>query len=271
MNAEPLRHDGSRWSCKRWLILIALVFAGHIGLVFIFGERKPISPRTVENVPTLQLADNANELLAIRDPSLFASPRPEDFAGPAWLQSPRVEFHRLEWTEPPRLLQLSANELGNVFNEFMRTNQFVEFQLELKPQPELTAPEYLPIEPIAENSTLQIQGELAQRQLLNQINLPSLQYDDVIAPSRVQVIVDAAGNVVSAVLLPSDNVMEAASHYDVADQRALELTRNLRFSPSSSGGAGVLFNPASRLTFGQLIFNWRTVPVSATNAPAVSP
>jgi TonB family protein len=62
----------------------------------------------------------------------------------------------------------------------------------------------------------------------------------------VQVLVDAAGNVVSTVLL-------TPSGYDAADQRALELARALRFTPSSS------------LTFGRIIFNWHTVP------PIVSP
>ena len=78
----------------------------------------------------------------------------------------------------------------------------------------------------------------------------------MIAPSRVQVLVDEAGDVVSAVLLPPDNPAEAAGHDAAADQRALALARAARFAPSS------------RLTVGQMIFNWRTVPPPATNAPA---
>jgi hypothetical protein len=81
----------------------------------------------------------------------------------------------------------------------------------------------------------------------------------VVAPSVVQALVDAAGNVVSTVLLPSENGLEAAGHDDAADQRALELAGTLRFAPSS------------RLTFGKLIFNWHTVPPAATNAPAAAP
>jgi hypothetical protein len=54
--------------------------------------------------------------------------------------------------------------------------------------------------------------------------------------------------VISAILLPSDNSLEASSHYDAADQRALELARTARFAP------------APRLTIGQLIFTWHTVP-----------
>jgi TonB family protein len=58
-------------------------------------------------------------------------------------------------------------------------------------------------------------------------------------------LVDPAGNVVSAILLES-------STFDAADQRALQLARNLRFAP------------APRLMLGEIIFNWHTVP---TNAP----
>ncbi|HEY4952387.1 MAG TPA: hypothetical protein VII71_03270, partial [Verrucomicrobiae bacterium] len=59
--------------------------------------------------------------------------------------------------------------------------------------------------------------------------------------------------------LPSENSLEAAGRYDAADQRALVLARTVRFAPST------------HLTFGRLIFNWHTVPVSATNAPDISP
>jgi TonB family protein len=82
--------------------------------------------------------------------------------------------------------------------------------------------------------------------LLNEINLPSLQDNDVIAPSEVQALVDAGGDVVSTVLLES-------SGFQNADDKALELARSLRFTPSSG------------LTFGKLVFNWRTIPVTTTN------
>jgi hypothetical protein len=75
----------------------------------------------------------------------------------------------------------------------------------------------------------------------------------VIAPSKVQLLVNESGNVVSAVLLAPDSGFTAADQYDQADQRALELARTARFAPSS------------RLTVGRMIFNWHTVPVTTTN------
>jgi len=81
----------------------------------------------------------------------------------------------------------------------------------------------------------------------------------VIAPSVVQALVDATGNVVSAVLLPSENSMEVAGRTAIGDTTALQIALKLRFAPSS------------QRTLGRLIFNWRTVPLPATNAPAASP
>ena len=91
------------------------------------------------------------------------------------------------------------------------------------------------------------------------MNLPTWPFADVIAPSRVQVLVDAGGGVVSAVLIPPDFRAGAAAQYDPANQRALAIARAARFAPSS------------RLAVGQMIFNWRTVTPPSTNAPARLP
>ena len=253
--AETKPQGGGPWTRSRWLTVIALVFAAHVALLFVFGGRKQIVPRAVTNVPTLKLADNSSEWLALNDPTLFALPHQKDFASAIWLQTAALKQPSFRWTEPPRWLPLSADELGLAFNQFMQTNHFASFELQLKPPVKLSAPG-LPIEPaLAQNSTLRVEGELAQRQLPSQINLTNWPYANVIAPSKVQVLVDAAGNVVSTVLLPPDSGFAAADQYDKADQRALELARAARFAPSS------------HLTVGRMIFNWHTVPPPATNAP----
>ena len=239
------------WSRTRWFTVIALVFATHIALIFLFGEKKEIVPRAVTNVPTLTLANNSYELLALNDPTLFVLPHQRDFASAVWLKMPVVNQPSFRWTEPPRPLPLSANNLGAMFGQFMQTNFFASRPFDFKPAAELSMPT-LPTEPMrAQNSTMQVEGELAQRQLLSEISLTNWPYADVIAPSKVQVLVDAAGNVISTVLLPPDNGFTAANYYDAADQRALEIARALRFAPSSS------------LTFGRIIFNWHTVPTAS--------
>jgi hypothetical protein len=244
--AEPKRSKG--WTPARWLAVIALVFTTHVALIFLFGAKKEIVPRAVTNVPTLTLANDSGELLALNDPTLFALPHQRDFASAVWLKMPAVKQPLFRWTEPPRWMPLAADGLGATFRQFMQTNFFASQPLDFKPVAELNIPT-LPGEPApAQNSTIQIEGELAQRQLPVEISLTNWPYADVLAPCVVQVLVDAAGDVVSAVLLPTENNLEAASHYDAADQRALEIARALRFTPSS------------RLTFGRIIFNWHTVP-----------
>ena len=194
----------------------------------------------------------------MNDPTLFALPHRKDFASAIWLPAPALKPPSFRWTEPPCELPLSADELGLAFNQFMQTNRFAGFELQLKPPVKLSAPG-LPVESaLAQTSTLQIQDDLAQRRLLDPINLPSWPYANVIAPSKVQLLVNEAGDVVSAVLLPPDSGYTAADQYDQADQRALELARAARFAP------------ASRLTVGRMIFNWHTVPPPATNPPAAS-
>lgn len=251
--AGPERRES--WSRQRWWTLIALVFAAHVALIFFFGTRKSVLPRALTNVPQLQLADSAAEWVALDDPTLFALPNVRDFSANVWLQMPVVKQPAFRWTEKPRWLPLAAENLGAIFSQFMQTNQFATASFEYKPSPELSAPK-LPLEPaLPQASTLQITGDLAPRAWLNETNLPPLPGSDVIAPSRVQVLVDEAGNVVSAVMLPSDDPLEAAGRADVGETKALDLARTLRFAP------------ASRMAFGELIFNWHTVPMTATNAP----
>ena len=247
------------WSRRKWLMFVALVFAAQVTLIFVLGEKQFPPTRAVTNVPHLTLADGSSELMALDDPTLFVLPHPNDFATAVWSQMTPVPQPSFRWTEPPRPLPLAAESLGAVFTSFMQTNPFIQFQLDFKPPVNLSEPALLLKPVFAETSTLQIQGELAQRKLLDPVSLPSWPYANVIAPSRVQVLVDAAGNVVSAVLLPPANPGDAASQFATADQRALELARRLRFEP------------APRLTVGQMNFDWRTVAPPATNSPAAVP
>ena len=239
------------WTRQKFVFLIAFALALHVALIFLFGTKKQILPRAVADVPHLQLADSASELIALDDPTLFARPNAHDFVSAFWQRPPTVKQPDFNWMEAPRYLLPAPEQFGAAFHEFMQTNPPPELPLNFKPEPKLFEPVIAFDDAMPQATTLQIFGELSQRRLLNQIELPSIRVNDVIAPSKVQALVDTAGNVASVVLLP-DNSIEAAAHYDVADQRALQLARHLRFAP------------APRLMFGEIIFNWHTVP---TNAP----
>jgi hypothetical protein len=257
--AAPEREASSerRRTRSRWLTLIVLIFGAHVGLLFAFGARKPIEPRPATKIPTLALAGDAGEWLALNDPTLFVVPHPRDCASVLRVQPSAFTPPSFRWTEPSGCLSPSVEALGAVFGEFMQTNHFAGLELQLKPPVTLSTPAQ-PIEPVLpQASTLQVADGLAQRPLLTPLALPSWPWADVISPSRVQVLVNAAGEVVSTALLPPDNRSEAASRYDPADQRALDLARTARFTP------------APRLTLGRLIFHWHTVPLPATNAPPI--
>ena len=268
MNTEPERLESSGeikdtrkgWPLSRWFLLILLVFAVHVTLLFIFGMRQPVQSQPATNVPQLALVGERGEWLELNDPTLFALPNREGFAGPAWIEPPPLHVHMPDWTEKPRLLELSNNTagstLGTVFSRFMQTNQFAGFQFQLNLPPEFSVP-IVPLQPaFASTSTMRVEGDLAVRPLLTSTNVPLWPYTNVIAPSMVQVLVSAAGSVISAVLLPPLNPDLDEVHDPDADHYALELARAARFAP------------APGLTVGQLIFNWRTIVPAATNTPS---
>jgi TonB family protein len=147
------------------------------------------------------------------------------------------------WTEEPRWLPLSVEGLGGTFSRLLLANFLTSRPLDFKPALLSSVP--MPPAAPAQNSTMQIEGDLAQRQLPAQISLTNWPFADVLSPCIVQVLVDADGNVASTVLL-------TPSGYDAADQRALAIARTLRFAP------------ATGLTIGRITFNWQTVPPTPT-------
>jgi hypothetical protein len=251
MNAGPAETQTSvklppaeGWSWNRICLLILLAFAAHVAFVFLLGAKKTPVPRTVTNVPVLHLADNGCDLVRLTDPTLFVLPHKEDFVSTLWSQLP-TNTHPAGWPEPAAFLAPNVGALGAAFNIFMQTNRFALAPLHFKPAPQpslspVTAESVLP-----QNSFWQLAGEIAGRRMLNSLSVPTLAWNDVLAPSRVQLLVDQNGDVISDVLVQS-------SELDAADQQALALARTLQFAP------------ADRLMFGEIIFNWHTVP---TNAP----
>jgi hypothetical protein len=247
------------WTARRWWFMAILVFLLHLCLVIVFGAKKPNPVRAVTRVPSLRLASADDEFIALNDPTLFALPHLNDFIAAIWMQTPRLAPPVFHWTEPPRWLPLAPEHLGLAFGQFMRTNPIATETTDFKPAPRFSEPEQpIPLV-ISDQSTLHLRGALARRPLLTPLALNHWPNADVIVPSKVQVLVDPLGRVISAILLPSDYEFESVTHDDNADQKALELARSARFAP------------APQLTVGQMIFNWRAVPVPATNAPANPP
>jgi hypothetical protein len=245
------------WPWRKIASLAVFALAVHVTLICFFGTKKQIVPRAVQNVPQLRLADPNDELLALDNPALMAVPNSHDFAAAVWSKVPPVPAPAFHWTEPPRWLPLDPENLGTVFRQFMAGNHFTIFRPDLKPPPQFLPATITPETALPQQSLMKLIGPLAQRRLREPAAVPSQPYNDVIPSTMVQVLVDAAGNVVSATVLPSNNGLQAAEHYEKADQDALAVARQLQFMP------------AAGLTLGEIIFIWHTIPViNYTNAPS---
>jgi len=251
--AAPL--EPRAWTPRHWWTMIGVVLLAHFALICFFGARKTPPPRPVANVPILRLAPANDEFIALSDPTLFARPHPHDFASANWPSPPPPNPPSFHWQETPHWLTLSPENLTVTFRQFMATNQTESWTLDFKPAPEFTRPISPVIPALPQESTLRLRGDIAGRTLRHPFLLPDWAAADVIAPSKIQVLVDPVGRVLSAVLLPPDYGLEKALRSASADERALELARSARFSPSG------------QIAVGQMIFNWHTVPLPADVTP----
>jgi TonB family protein len=238
------------WTPKKFTLVLLFVLAFHVALVCLLGTRKPILPRAVTNVPRLQLVNNANEFIALGDPTLFARPNAHDLVTAYWRHIPASTRPNFDWAAPPGYLTNAAASLGTLFRDFIQNSRPAELPLHFKPEPLSSVPAVAG-QDTTPQTTWRISGDLVHRPLVAPQNapLPSLPRNEVIGPSTVQVLVDTAGNVASAVVVAPNAAPEA-------DQLALQLVRNLRFTP------------ASHLTFGDITFTWHTVPLLNTNEPS---
>ena len=235
------------WTRRKFAIVLVFVLAFHIALIFLFGTKQQIVPRPVTQIPHLQLANNASEFIALGDPTLFARPNAHDLVTAFWRQMPAITPPGFDWTGAPRYQPPSPETWGAPFRGFVQNSRPPEFPLNFKPEPKFILPAMVPDEVLPGNTTMQFSGDLARRGLLHTHAPPSLPLNEVILPSQVQALVDTAGNVASAVVLQS-----SGNHN--ADQLALRLAGQLRFAP------------APRLMFGEITFNWHTVPTNTVPA-----
>ena len=240
----------SGWRWKKIILVTLFAFAAHLAFVFLLGAKKTAVPLTATNAPLFHLADNASDLIRFTDPTWFALPHAGDFAPAAGAQAAAAGPSSFAWTEPPMFLALNSADLGAAFHAFMQTNRFAGSPLNFKPQPQLPASLGTVESQLPKISTWRLAGEIAGRQVLNARNfsVPTLAVNDVIAPSRVQLLVGTDGRVISAILLASEDPLVAGSDYEPAGQQALALARALRFAP------------ADKLMFGEIIFTWHTAP-----------
>ena len=240
-----------RRSGRRIALLATLIFAGQCLFIFVLGTRQPTVPQPVANAPRFTLAAAADEIIALTDPTFFALPHAQDFSATIWTRIPTNGAPDFRVHEAPQWLVLDPKNLGAALRDYLQTNANTGTPLNFKPEPELEVPAVKLEKFFPTNSTLSIRGALAQRPLLSPIALPTLGVNDVIAPTRVQLLVTPEGTVFSAVLLDSCGYTGTVK----PDQLALQIANAARFAP------------ADQLTFGEIIFRWHTEPEAGTNSP----
>ena len=242
------RFSTSGWSRRRWATLLVLVFVVQLAFLFALGDRQPVKPRVVQPVVVRR---SESPFAALQDPTLFALPNAHGVAGLTWLKTPVVARAPFRWTTTPRLLALPAQDLGLAFSQSWESNSPANLTFAAKPEPEtliLVAPA-ISAPPLVTNSALRITRDLAARRWLNPPLLRSWAGTNLLAPSVVQALVDAEGNVRSLALMPPGSGSRDADEY------ALQVVRQARFAAGRKGEASAL---------GELIFRWHTEPLAAT-------
>jgi hypothetical protein len=254
------------WTWRRWCLLIALIFCAQLGLIFLLADKSP--PRLRPSSPAPKLAvieDSSSELIALTDPTLFALPHQVGFSGPAWMKIPPVPSRSFEWTEDPSWLPLPIEMLGNISAAIADTNQ-TELLTTLplfEPGPSATDPVFAAS--FRQKSEFRLSEGLQQRRLKTFPNLPSWPHSEFLTNTVVKLFVNADGVPVSAPVLLSSSGLKAADDFALAQANAA------RFEPIINEGPGRSTSPLANSAWGMMIFEWHTLPLSATNPASASP
>ncbi len=258
----------ARWSPRRWLTTIGVVLAGQLILIFLVSDwaaprlRRGIPRTRFEMVTGPDAQRGLSELPGLDDPARFALVSAHGLSGPVWLSLPRFQHQAMEWSEPPRWLTQDVAQLGAAFAFVPDLATASPIASEKPPAAFAGMPVFT--RPAVTNSSLRIEGDLARRRLLTPFGLPSWPHTDILLPTRVQVVVDSGGTVVSAILTGGPSLLGGGSGLVAADTRALELARGALFEPAPADSTN------SGLTWGLMVFQWQALPPQKNAPPAPS-
>jgi len=254
------------WTWRRWCFLIALTFCLQIGLIFLLGDKTPPRVRPPSPAPKLAVLGNpSSEMIALTDPTLFALPHQVGFSGPAWMRTPPVPARSFEWTEEPRWLILPVEELGRLPSALPDTNHAELLATFLSFEPEPSPPEPIFTTSFRQKSEFRLGEGLERRRLKTAFKLPSWPHSDFLTNTVVKLFVNGDGIPVSVPVLLSSSGLKAVDDYALAQASAA------RFESIINEGPGRAANPLVNSTWGTIIFEWHTLPLSATNAGPINP
>jgi hypothetical protein len=256
--------EGPGWLQHRWWRFVLAIFIFQLAIIFWLGEREPLRPEPAAPGPQLHLVQNgSDELLALTDPTLFALPHRNGFSGLTWLKSQTQDFPSFTWseTQTQQWLQMPSSVLGAGFELFVATNASYPVLALDQTEPNLRIPLLPAAKEFPESSMLRLTGDLSNRRLLTSIDLPSWPSLEILTNTQIQLAVDSTGKPVSVALL------SPGSGDKTADSNALWQATRARFAPLSPDSLDSP-NPLAHLAWGQMIFDWHTLPVPLTNTTA---
>lgn len=255
------------WTTRRLWTVAVLAALVQVGLIYWASDRTAYVVRPTPAHPPVQFAAlSRSELLSLTDPTVFSRAHPNGFSGAAWLTVPVAEYRVPESSGAPQWLALAPVQLGSALREYVRTNLPATFAGAIRPPPALTQPSLMPGTTVGSLSTVPVVvGPLAARELMNFPPLPAQTNADILLPSEVQLLVDARGNPISAVLLPPGSGLKAA------DQLAVALARAAQFAPDRAALLRSASNPDAGVVSGRMIFRWHTAPAPASANGTTNP
>jgi len=242
----------SGWPHARFWMVVALLFAGQAGWVWLVGERPHPSPLPAPPRLGLRLLDAPldNETwtkhVFAGDPAVFPSSSPHGFADQAWRRLPaHDDLVTLE--EPsPAFLDFAPQWAGaRLTLPVLESRQSPSLLAGLPDSPPSGVPALPAAEASRPESFFRIEGALAERRRDPPVLLPAWTTTFLVTNSVVRFAVNRAGQVVSAVLL-------FGSGLKAADDTALATVNLLRFRPVGMNAAEFAWDTAT--------FYWRTMP-----------
>jgi hypothetical protein len=261
LNLEP-----PVWTWRRWCVFIALIFCLQLGLIFLLGDRSRPRVRTTSPAPKLAVVESpSSELIALTDPTLFALPHQVGFSGPAWMKIPPVPVRSFEWNAEPSWLALPSAQLGNLALTDAETNQTELLTPLAMFEPEPTSPEPVFLFSSRQKSDFRLGEGLERRRLKTAPKLPSWSHSEFLTNTVVRLFINGDGIPVSTPVLLSPSGLKAADDFALAQASAA------RFDPIINEGPNRSSSPLANSTWGTMIFQWQTLPLSATNTGSAVP
>jgi len=211
------------------------------------------------------MEDASSELIALTDPTLFALPHQLGFSGPAWMRIPTLPSRSFALTEEPSWLALPIEPPGNISAVFPDTNQTERPTALALFEPEPTASEPVFALSFRQKSEFHLGEGLEKRRLKAIPKLPAWPHSEILTNTVVKLFINGDGVPVSTPVLLTQSGLKAADDFALAQASAA------RFEPIINEGPNRSSNPLANATWGTMIFEWHTLPLSATNAASPSP